>query len=568
MANILQVTTPNVNDNRNIINPQDPKHSIGNQAIRNPVDPTRVVRGDGRDGQGNTTQDALFSVVDYESNYGAFIKGLGEEGELAGILERLMFTDMAAIKDAGQAEVVDLVEKFLMSMRMDSPEDLLTFLQGQGELQAKFSGDFFDKLRSVLTQSLTENGLLSGGLQGTEGSLRQALSQAQGFPEPSLGQGVFQNQESAEASLRSAIAQMTQAQSGSEGKLPQGVYENNLRAMFMQASQAALRTGGGAKGLQEAIMAFLKGYNNYSSGGHLLQQMHSLTDDIQQLLLRPYREDFRELVDSMNWEAPNGETAQNAQVLNKNIIPFLSSYISQTHDYGAVREATMLLIFHAARYQDGDMGKLEKLFDHMINDREFVRLFKGNPQENMEAVFKAGAKEVQQQRPMADFADGLSGLLLKGANGKAGLENVQQFYTIMNGMLLNESVYMPLLHFILPFQYEGNNVMSEMWVDPDSEKDNDDGERQVKLFLKFNIQSVGKFELVMTLQNHEAKVQLFVPPQLANREQEIRSEVGDILKDNGIRFSQLMVRQRVRDRRVDEVFPEIREKERTINVRI
>jgi len=568
MANILQVTTPNVNDNRNIINPQDPKHSIGNQAIRNPVDPTRVVRGDGRDGQGNTTQDALFSVVDYESNYGAFIKGLGEEGELAGILERLMFTDMAAIKDAGQAEVVDLVEKFLMSMRMDSPEDLLTFLQGQGELQAKFSGDFFDKLRSVLTQSLTENGLLSGGLQGTEGSLRQALSQAQGFPEPSLGQGVFQNQESAEASLRSAIAQMTQAQSGSEGKLPQGVYENNLRAMFMQASQAALRTGSGAKGLQEAIMAFLKGYNNYSSGGHLLQQMRSLTDDIQQLLLRPYREDFRGLVGSMNWEAPNGETAQNAQVLNKNIIPFLSSYISQTHDYGAVREATMLLIFHAARYQDGDMGKLEKLFDHMINDREFVRLFKGNPQENMEAVFKAGAKEVQQQRSMADFADGLSGLLLKGANGKAGLENVQQFYTIMNGMLLNESVYMPLLHFILPFQYEGNNVMSEMWVDPDSEKDNDDGERQVKLFLKFNIQSVGKFELVMTLQSHEAKVQLFVPPQLANKEQEIRSEVGDILKDNGIRFSQLMVRQRVRDRRVDEVFPEIREKERTINVRI
>ena len=107
-----------------------------------------------------------------------------------------------------------------------------------------------------------------------------------------------------------------------------------------------------------------------------MQQMRSLTDDIQQLLLRPYREDFRGLVDSMNWEAPNGETAQNAQVLNKNIIPFLSSYISQTHDYGAVREATMLLIFHAARYQDGDMGKLEKLFDHMINDREFVRLFK------------------------------------------------------------------------------------------------------------------------------------------------------------------------------------------------
>ena len=34
------------------------------------------------------------------------------------------------------------------------------------------------------------------------------------------------------------------------------------------------------------------------------------------------------------------------------------------------------------------------------------------------------------------------------------------------------------------------------------------------------------------------------------------------------RFGQLMVRRHTRDRRVDEIFPEIREKERTINVRI
>ena len=110
--------------------------------------------------------------------------------------------------------------------------------------------------------------------------------------------------------------------------------------------------------------------------------------------------------------------------------------------------------------------------------------------------------------------------------------------------------------------------MSEMWVDPDAKRDNEDGGRKIKLFLKFDIQSLGKFELLMIMQDRETRLQLLVPPQLANDEKKIHTEVADILKRNGFRFSQLLVRERVRDRRVDEVFPEIREKERTINVRI
>ena len=530
MANILQVTTPNLNvDNRNMVNPQDPKHGVGNPAIHNPADPTRVVRSDGRDGEqtGNTAQDALFNVINYESNYGAFIKGLGEEGELAGVLERLLFSDMAAIKDAGQTEVAALVDKLMMTMKVDSPEDLLAFVQGQGDLQAKFTGDFFDKLRSILTQS-------------------------------------------------------------------------------------------SSRGLWESALPFLKAYNNYSSGAHLLQQMGSLTADIEQLLLRSYQEEFRELSRSMDWQAANGDTAQNSEVLNKVLIPYLSRYISRTHDYGPIREATMHLVFHAARYQNGGKNRLIQLFENLAGNRDFIRLFKGEAREELErlaeqwggregveeeqaeelqgalkeagegreplkdikgplqqmlreeleGLLKTGSQEGARQKPLSGFAEGLSQLVLKGANGQAGLENVQQFYTIMNGMLLNESVYMPLLHFIIPFQYEENNVMSEMWVDPDSKREDDGRGRKVKLFLKFDIHNVGKFELVMTLQDRQAEVQLYVPPHLTKEDKKIQTDVADILKGNGIRFSQLMVRQRRRDRRVDEIFPEIREKERTINVRI
>ena len=481
MANILQVTTPNLNtDNRNMQNPMDPRAAGDNAAVRNPVDPTRVVRADGRDGEqaGDSAQNDVLGAINYESNYSAFIKGLGENQDLAEALERLLFTDTSIYQAAGNTEITALVDQFLMSLRMDSPEDLLQFLQGQQELQARFSGDFFAKLRSLMTQNASDS-------------------------------------------------------------------------------------------FKDAALAFLKGYNNYASGSHLLQQLHSLTEDIEQLMLRSFREEFRELAQSMNWEAANGDTAGNAAVLNSRLIPFLARYISQTHDYGAVRDATMLLVFNAVRYQNGDEGRLLQLFDRLLDDREFARLFQGQEQASLEQLLQTGADAAAAQKPvMAEFADNLAKLLLHGANGQAGLENVQQFYNIMNGMLINESVYLPLLHFILPFQYEDNSVMSEMWVDPDAKKDDGEEGRRIKLFLKFDIRSVGKFELIMTLQDRQTRMQLFVPPALAKQERKIQTEVADIMKRNGIRIGQFLVRERVRDRRIDEVFPEIREKERTINVRI
>ena len=480
MANILQVTTPNLNtDNRNTPNPMDPRYNGDHAAIRNPTDPSRVVRADGRDGEqtGNTAQNDVFGVINYESNYSAFIKGLGENQDLAGALERLLF-DASIFQGEANTEISALVDQFLMSMRMDSPEDLLQFLQGQQALQARFGGDFFNQLRSLLQQNPSES-------------------------------------------------------------------------------------------FQDAVLAFLKGYNNYASGTHLLQQMHSLTEDIEQLMLRSFREEFRELADSMNWNAANGDIAGNAGILNGRLIPFLSNYISRTHDYGAVRDATMLLIFNAVRYQNGGEDKLIQLFDRLMDNRDFAALFEGREQESLQNLLNMGADAAAAQKPaMAEFADNLANLLLRGANGQGGLEHVQQFYTIMNGMLVNESVYMPLLHFLIPFQYEEHNVVSEMWVDPDARRGSEEEGRKIKLFLKFDIQSLGKFELVMTLQDRESAMQLFVPPHLAKQDKKIQSDVSGILKKNGIRLGQISLYGRVRDRKVTEVFPEIREKETTINVRI
>lgn len=476
MANILQVTTPPVNtDNRPLPGSHEAMNSIDDQRIQNPVDPSRVVRADGHeDGKtGDATGEGAYSVIDYESNYGAFVQKLRDGGELPRILTRLLFSDMSEIKSQAQTEVGALVERFFSAIHVSSPEELAAFINNQQSLQTGFSGALFDGLRAILSQNPSES-------------------------------------------------------------------------------------------MQEDIMNFMKGYTDFVSGPHLLNQMKTLTDDISRLMFRQYREEFTQLASVVNWEADPGDTAYNSGILNDRLIPFLSAYISKTRDFGAIRDAALLFIFHGIRYENGSEDRLLKLFNRMADHIDFARLYKGDVNADLENALQSMARRGRG----TSFADTFAQLMLRGANGEAGLENIQQFYTMMNGMLLNESVYMPLLHILFPFQFEDKRVMSEAWIDPDAKKSEEEEGRRIKVFLKFDIQSLGKFEMVLSLQNRNVNIRLSVPSALSSQAGQVQEHISGIMKKNGFEPALLSVRELVKERTVEEVFPEIREKEKTINVRV
>ncbi len=474
MANILQVTRPTPDIENRTLENRDPRNHINNQQIQNQVDPSRVVRADGQEkgGTGSAAQDGNYSVIDYESNYGAFVQRLKDAGQLPELLKQLLLDDGAGIIFGNQESVAGLMEQLFSSINLNSPEELLAFLQSQQAAQVKFSGSFFDGLRSIL---------------------------------------------------------------------------------FQNASQ----------GLKEAALAFLKGYNDYSSGQHLLLQMRSLTDDISRLMLKSYRGDFEELRDMINWRAADGDTAANTEVLNGRLIPFLSRYISRTHDYGAVRDAVMFFVLHAVKYENGDKGRLAQLFERLTGNREAERFFKSSPLDLDQVL-----ADIRSGQGKNTFADTFADLLLKGTGGQAGLENMQQFYNVLNGMLINESVYLPFLHIVLPFRYQDKDVMSEIWADPDAKKDPEEGGRRIKMFFRFDIRELGNFNMVMSLQDRRMDMQLYVPPALTQKSQEIQENISGILKKNGMDVNRLLVKEKRGEIRLEDVFPEIREKERTINVRI
>jgi len=475
MANILQVTTP-INDNsRNTISPQEQKSLAQSQQLQNPVDPTRVVRADGQEGAktGDAMSEGTFAVVDSESNYGAFIKRMGENLELPKLLEQLFQAENASVLFEGRESAAPLLEQLFAAIQTNTPEELLSYVKGQEELQAKFSGPFFDGLRRLLERNRTDTG-------------------------------------------------------------------------------------------REAVMTFLRAYNSFSSGPHMLKQMKVLTEDIRQLMLRQFHGDYQDILDEIDWDAPGGETKANAAVLNQKLIPFLGNYIARTHDYGPVRNALMLFIFHSVQYENGDKDRVMQLFDKLLQLRGADQAF---DREEARGQLENQLSALGQQDKDGGFADSFSELMVRGANGEAGLENIQQFYNIMNGMLVNESVYLPLVHLLLPFRYQEEQVMSEMWVNPDAGGEDAEG-RQIKVFLKFDIRSLGRFDLLLTMENRQVGMQLYVPPALREKSEEIGKDVTGIFRKDGLTIKQLLVREKKGEIKVTDVFPEIREKARTVNVRI
>lgn len=88
------------------------------------------------------------------------------------------------------------------------------------------------------------------------------------------------------------------------------------------------------------------------------------------------------------------------------------------------------------------------------------------------------------------------------------------------------------------------------------------------MLLKFNIQSLGNFEIISGISDMRVDLQLFMPEELMDKQKDVEDVVSHILRRNGLSVANLGVYQKTRDFRIQEVFPEIKEAEKGLNVRI
>ena len=112
------------------------------------------------------------------------------------------------------------------------------------------------------------------------------------------------------------------------------------------------------------------------------------------------------------------------------------------------------------------------------------------------------------------FADRLAAAADLAMRGGVNADAQAQFQSLVSSMLVNESVYMTVNHYILPLVWNGRMMYSEMWVDPDADRDDsqpfgqEDGERTLRFLLKADIQSLGLFDIVVASRGNTVDVTL------------------------------------------------------------
>ena len=356
--------------------------------------------------------------------------------------------------------------------------------------------------------------------------------------------------------------------------------EGELLQFLTAQMQAGTRFGGAlfallrnaydraeSAGVRADILSFLKSYSDWSSTGHLegnlLRNLAGMADSMP----ASWGDKLRELLAQLENGVAAGDRQGNINLIQQKVFPFMSSYISQTHDLGAPRELLSLMMLDLARYENGSEEKLTEMFHQLSGYGTLKGMLGGIDEKALLKMLQSGlAKEPDATR----FSDHLAAAAARALRGEGSAEVQETFRNLVSSILINESVYMPVSHFLIPLEMDGRKLFSELWVDADAEEKNGRGGRNgkcMKFLFKIDVERLGMFDVILTSREKEVEVAVACPERAAPFSREIEKTVSQILTRNELTLTGISVRKMERPVTLTEVFPKIFEGMNSVNVK-
>lgn len=451
----------------------------GDPNVQNIVDPNRVVRPDGQEGQQGSGDATNSFAARFESNFMTFVQRLRDAQDLPEVFLTVLQGQSVEVSSGIRAGFAEEMAQFLEFIKMDESQ-LLSFLENQVQSGSRFTGALFQVLRNTF--------------DGTASELTK-----------------------------------------------------------------------------NDILQFVRRFADYTSQEHIEDNIVRMTEEMTEALPGKWSAQLTQVLAQLENSMDASDREGALKLLREQVFPLVSKYVSLTHDHGLARNLLSAMTLDVARYENSSEDGLLQAFRHLANsevlpkdlaelsDAELLRMLKDTD------FYKAAGSNT--------FADRMANVTHRALQGENGVNTQDAFHHIMNSVLINESVYMPLQHIMLPLNWNGNLMFSEMWIDPDAERESrsrgkNGGGPVQRILIKMDVQSIGAFDVL--IQNRTEGVSMLVtcPKAVAELSPQVTQSLRNILARNGLKVEQVQVAEQHRPLTVSEVFPKLFERISGVNVKI
>jgi len=322
-------------------------------------------------------------------------------------------------------------------------------------------------------------------------------------------------------------------------------------------------------GMRSDILNFLKCYIDYSSTAHLEGSILRNLEDMADAMPASWAEKLREMAARLENGMAAGDRRGNVLLLQRELFPYMSDYVGRTHDMGLPRSLLTMLSLNAVRYENGTEERLLEAFHQLSGYAAFKDQLRGIDGQSLLALLRSS--RFDGETGAVRFANSITAAVQRAMRGECSAEMQQAFQSLMGAVLVNESVYMPVNHYLLPLMWNHRALFSELWVDPDAEGDGGRaGSRQrhtMKILFKMDVQPLGLFDIILNSRGNEVDIQVSCPERVVPFSRQIEQSISQILERNGLSPTQVIVRKLERPVTLTEVFPKIFEGKNCVNVK-
>lgn len=446
------------------------------------------------------------------------------------------------------------------SVQIQNAPDLsrVTRPDGRTEQQdagAKSNAPRFDSNFQTFLQRLAASGDLSTEL------LRVLSGRSETMVASGMGEGVAKEFAQFMDMLRMDRGQFlrfltTQMQAGTRFG---GVLFSLLRSAYQKADSDSLRND---------ILAFLKRYSDFSSSKHVESNLLRNLNQMARAIPARFGNQLIELLAKLQNDIDSGQRSAGLKLLQREILPFMADYVARTHDLGRARDLLSFVTLDIARYENGMEDGLLQAFQ-LLKSHPSLRDTLGRLDDEALMTLLKNTNFLKAAEDDS-FTTQLARLSSQVLGGKGGPEAQSAFRELMNAFLLNESVYMAVNHLVIPLEWKGKLMFSELWVDPDAEPEargESEGPTQRFLF-KIDVESLGFFDIVLTCRREQVDLRVLCPERVAPFAPVIERGMTRILTENGLKPKGVSVRKMQRPLLISEVFPRLFEGKDSVNVKV